>query len=64
MVKMGKLTGKCAVCGREGVELRRCNVCGAMVCPRCFITDIKACVQCMRKGLWVGDRSPGAESHL
>jgi len=56
---MGRLASTCVICGRTGVDIHTCGVCGATVCARCFMPDVGVCVRCMRKGLWVSDRGPG-----
>ncbi len=54
---MGRIVGTCQVCGRISYDIRRCPLCGATVCSRCFQNDAHSCIKCLRKGLWVGDKS-------
>lgn len=54
-VEMGKITGTCSVCGKTGVEVFKCRVCGEVACLRCFMNDINVCTRCLRRGLWVGE---------
>ncbi|MEA1904461.1 MAG: orotate phosphoribosyltransferase [Candidatus Hadarchaeota archaeon] len=52
---MGRLTATCSMCGRTTTEIFVCGICGAQVCSRCYVHDVGACKQCLRRGLWVGD---------
>lgn len=50
---MGRLTETCELCGGTTSELRRCQVCGKAVCPRCYSQESGMCKKCLSKGLWV-----------
>jgi hypothetical protein len=56
---MGRLASVCAICGRTGVDVHTCRICGSTVCSRDFLPDVGVCARCMRRGLWVSDSGEG-----
>jgi hypothetical protein len=55
---MSRVTGTCLLCGRTTTDLFTCGICGGSVCSRCYVRDVGACKQCLRRGLWVGGPRP------
>jgi hypothetical protein len=41
-----QVTGICVMCGRPAMPASTCDICGAIVCVRCFDEDLGICKRC------------------
>ena len=39
------LIGLCSICGKPNA-MHTCNICGILVCAKCFDTRFRICVNC------------------
>ena len=48
-----EISGICTICGGHASPAYTCEMCGAIVCSKCFNPDLSLCIRCAaqsRKG--------------